>query len=345
MLGFSYNGKHCEEMHVHFIPKETQRGDLMSDYETIDDDRAWFDGGDYYKSRVKPREFSLPCFYEDITRKELEDIVKWLDRRTVGYLIFDDRPYARYYVRPTKQVAFKNYGIDYGSRRVYSGTFTITLKAFWPFAELINTTSDAAPVEAFNEVDLLSSDEMPGVDAKSVSSLLVYNPGTELGQSYIEFMGTASTNGLVITNTTNGDKCTLKSPADGDQLNVDSKKGRVENVSGSTVTLDYSKHNDGYIHFEPNRILVNSISVGQTSGSKVITSSYAFKPEYVGTYIWMDNTWKLIDTYTSPSSMKVSTNASETKTVRTKIVTMNKLTITGRTSATKLNIYCRPEVR
>ena len=353
MLGFSFNGRHCEELHVHFIPKESQRGNIMSDYEVLDDERSWFAGGDYYRSRVKSRQFELPCYYEDVSRKELEDIVKWLDRREQGYLIFDDRPFARYYVHPTKRIEPKNYGIEYGLARRYSGTFTVTFTAYYPFADLLYTNEEDAPIEALNEVDLLPEDLMPATDVKSLSEFVVYNPGTELGQSFIEFAGTtgaANGDNLVITNVTNGDKCIIRAGTTtdtGKHYEIDSKKGRMELVSTTGRILDYVPHGAGYIHFEPNVILADNILITQTSGSRVLTSHYAFKPEYVGAYIYIDGGWKYLGTYTSEAEMQMNVNASSTKTVRTKIVTMNRLTITkdANASISTLNVYCRPEVR
>ena len=32
----------------------------------------------------------MPCYYEDIDKKTMEQIVRWLDRRTSGRLVFDE---------------------------------------------------------------------------------------------------------------------------------------------------------------------------------------------------------------------------------------------------------------
>lgn len=350
MLGFTYNGKHCEELHVKYIPKETQRGDIMSDYETISSERSWVAGGDYYRARVKSRVFELPCYYEDLSRKELEDMVKWLDRRTSGYLIFDERPYARYFVRPTKRIEPKNYGLGYGTNRRYSGTLTITFTAYWPFAELIYTDEGTAPMSEYDEVDLLPAAEMPSSDVHALTETLVYNPGTELGQSIIRFAGSTGSSDLVIRNVANGDECVLKAgltTATGEYLELNSKTGRVERVTTNGRVLDYIYHDKGYIHFVSDHISNNNLRISQTSGSRVLTSSGAFTEDNLGEYIYIDSGWKYLGTYTSPSSMSMNVNASATKTTRTRIATMNRLTITKGSGAniTQLDIICKPEVR
>ena len=350
MLGFTYNGKHCEELHVHYIPKESQRGDRMSDYEVLDDARSWFSGGDFYRSRVKPRVFELPCYFEDLTNKEVNDIIKWLDRRTSGFFVFDDRPYARYFVRPTKRIEPKEYGWEYGMNRRYSGTFTITFTAYWPFATLLTTTEEGAKFVEFDEVDLLPQAEMPSSDMKAVTEGLIYNPGTELGQSIIRFAGSTGSDDLVIHNVTTNDYCILKagleSPENG-YIELNSKTGRVEKVTPTGRLLDFTFHGKGYIHFAPNVILADSVGISQTASSRTLKSSAAFSPDYVGKYVWIDNGWKYLGTYTSESYMDMNVNATATKNVRTKIATMNYLTITKAANAniTQLDVICKPEVR
>lgn len=321
MLGFSYNGKHTDEMHIGYIPDAGDRGDLVSDYAVVSADRSWAPGADYYTTRTKVREFKLKCFYEMITRREREEILRWIDRRTSGYLIFDDRPYARYTVRPNKAPDIKDYTQFVGTERVFSGTMTIYFAAYYPFAELTEKNTDEAGPEALADLDLLPSSMMPS------SGTLIYNPGTELGQSIITTTGAAT-----ITNNTNGDMCAITSG----NCVIDSKRGSVVR-SGS---LDFSVHNYGYIHFVPNRIIRNNIQVKQTSGSTTIQGYGSFASDMVGAYIYLGSTWKKIISFTDSSHIVVASSAGSTATTRTIIATMNELSVTG--SAT---IQCRPEVR
>lgn len=94
MNGFNYNGVHNSELKVRYIPDPLERGDYFSDYEVIDEERSWFPGGDFYKTRVKSKVKSIECYYEQVTKGEKDKIIRWLDRRTSGKLWFDDRPYA-----------------------------------------------------------------------------------------------------------------------------------------------------------------------------------------------------------------------------------------------------------
>ena len=347
MLGFTYNGKHCEKnLHVKYVPKESERGDLMDDYDVLDQDRSWNPGGYYYKARPKARTFTLPCFYEDLTRKQREDIVKWLDRRGSGWLIFDERPWARYYVHPTKKVEFKDYSFGGNEERRYSGTFSITLTAYYPFAELIGTTEESAPFGADAEVDLLKDAEMPSGSIGTKTEFVLYNPGTEATNTEITFVGSTGSDDLVITNVTTGDVCVLKAGLTATSAApyvLNSKTGRVTRGG----VLDFSYHDKGYIQLAPNEILRDNIAVGTTSGSRTISSNSAFLPEFMGAYIYVGNAWKYLGTFNTARSMDMNVNASSTGTERTKIASMNYFTIqkANNASITKFEIAYIPEVR
>ena len=350
MLGFTYNGKHSDELKINYVPDAAKRGEIMTDYEVLDNERSWFPGGDYYKARVKSKLFELPCYYEDITRKEFENIAKWVACDTKGYLIFDQRPYARYFVVPTKRIEPRDYGFDDGMFSRHSGTLTITFTAYYPFAELLYDNADTAPLQASNEVSLLPAAEMPGNSALNKTDMVIYNPGTKLGNSIIRFAGSTGSDDLTITNVTTGDVCVIKKgtvTAENSWLEFDSKTGRVETVTQSGRVLNFVPHGKGYICFAPNEVIADQCPIQQTSGSKIITSAHAFKPEYLGMYIYVDSGWRYIGTYTSDASISMNVNAAATKSTSTKIATMNYLTISkaNNASITQLDIICKPEVR
>lgn len=337
LFGFIYNGKHSDEMHLGFIPDASGRGDLVSGYSVIGADRSWAPGSDYYTTRTTTRNFELKCFYEMITRREREDILRWIDRRTSGELIFDDRPYAKYTVRPSKAPAIKDYPQFVGAESRYSGTITLYFAAHYPFAELTETDYNTASMEARIDLDLLPTAMM---NAQGVvgSTTLIYNPGTELGHSIIRLAGGGT---VTIKNTTNGDETkTVGAPSN---YVLDSKLGSAATVSGGVRTESSSAHDKGYIHFEPNRIIRRDLQISTTSGSSTVTGYGAFTAEMAGAFIFVSNTWKKIESVTNSREIVLASGASTTATSRTTIATMNVLTVTG--STTGLSIECRPEVR
>lgn len=108
----------------------------MNDFDTSEVEFDSRDGGYYFGTHIAPRVFELPCFYEDIDNRTKEKLVQWLDPRKSGTLIFDERPYAKYEVVPTKKIEFREYGhYDETGTLRRSATFTITFTAYSPFAE------------------------------------------------------------------------------------------------------------------------------------------------------------------------------------------------------------------
>ena len=350
MLGFTYNGKHTDDLKVKYIPDAIERGDFYADFETIHIERSWFAGGEYFKSRVKTRVFELSCYYEQITREDREAILRWLDRRTSGELIFDERPYASYRVHPTKKIEFKDYLQRINDIDLFSGTFTITFSAFYPFAKLLYETSDALESNYICETNLLPRSMMPPVVAVNDTEFLVYNPGTEIGHSVIQFAGSTGSNDFVIRNVTTGDVCVIRrglNTADDVHYELNSKLGRAEDVERGYRTLNFVFHDEGYITFAPCEVVIRDAVVETTSGKREVVSDGLFDESLIGKYIYLDSGWRYIGDVLDENTLTTNINAASTGTFITSIVTMNRLTVTKASDAfvETLKVECKAEVR
>lgn len=357
MQGFTYNGKHSSSMGVYFIPDANERGDFQPDFEVIDFERSWHSGGEYLHSRTKTRVFNLSCYYEDITIEQREEILRWLDRRTSGDLVFDDREYATYHVRPTKKIEFKDYlqRDQIANRDLYSGTFTIVFSAYDPFASLnIMHSTSSTSRRALAETGLLPESMTPTVPVLStITNFVMYNPGTEYGHTIIRFSGATGSSDLVIKNATTGDVCVLKAGLVVDSKNyieINSKTGRVELITyDGARDLYFAFHDEGYIRLAPCMPVKRNLVVGTTSGSKTVTAtSGSFNPDMVGQYIYIDGSWKYIGAYISANKIDTNTTASRTASgISTNVVTMNYITVSraSDSTVTKFEMTCNPEVR
>ena len=98
-----------------------------------------------------------------VTIEEREAILQWLDYKTSGELIFDNRPYVSYTVRPTKKISFKDYLQEEMGERFYSGTFTISFTAFDPFGKLTQDFVDDPVVNQRLEAEtgVIDENKMP----------------------------------------------------------------------------------------------------------------------------------------------------------------------------------------
>lgn len=259
MQGFTYNGIHCSTYSVYYTPDAAARGSFFSDYDVIDEENGWTPGGNYYKSRVKSKEFSLSCFYDNVTYATRENIIRWLDRRTSGELIFDARPWAKYFVRPTKTIIANDYlQVNNGVEELYSGTFTVVFTAYHPFAELIYSSIDDCKDDEEARRFTSEINVMPdGINLPNPKpdSYAVYNMGTETGHSIVRFKGRTGSSPLKIKNSKNGTEFAIREGAitqTGEWYEANSKTGRMEKrTETGNPMIDFSVHDDGYITFEP----------------------------------------------------------------------------------------------
>lgn len=57
MEGFSFNGVHCSEFGIHYIPDAVDRVPIMPEYKQIENTVTGRHGGYYYGNQVEPLEF------------------------------------------------------------------------------------------------------------------------------------------------------------------------------------------------------------------------------------------------------------------------------------------------
>lgn len=78
MSGFTLDGKYSGDFNLWFIPSPANR---MLDLPTFDLREATVtgkDGGYYYGRQAGIREFSLECYFEDISIETFESMMRWL---------------------------------------------------------------------------------------------------------------------------------------------------------------------------------------------------------------------------------------------------------------------------
>lgn len=252
MRGFSFCGKWLDEFgSVYYTPGAEIRGDQMADYEIFSEEFKGKDGGYQYGNRVKPKEFELPIFYENMTRAELLRLIAWFDRRQKGALVFEDRMYAAYEAVPSARVQLQDHKENRNGEEKHHGTMTVYLTAYDPLATLLVTAGDDDLMGADNEVMMLPVDCMPDEPTASSKSFLIYNPGTEMTPTVIRLAGDCADE-LTIENKTTGQVCVIRGMTSGitsdagRHIEISSATGRVEMV-GASRELAFELHDKGYI--------------------------------------------------------------------------------------------------
>lgn len=236
-------------------------------------DRSWGDGGYYYYSKYKVRTFGLRCFFEDITREELNQIILWLSKDSCGKLIFDDRKDVYYMVRPAGVTDLEPFGVRHGwmNQMTYSGTFTCQMTAYDPLGVMnISSTEDGAMTEDYSYCGILPSSMMPPEPVTTDTSFLIYNCGTNRCEPVIELAGSAPS-GVTIRNLSNGTTCTLVALPEEGTVRIDGAIGKVTVVTEGGEEEAFELHDDGYISLESYGVIFRDVIVQTTAGSNLLT--------------------------------------------------------------------------
>lgn len=286
-------------------------------------------------------------FFEDITIQKREQIRQWLDQKTSGELIFDDRPFVYYNVRPTKTVTGKLYisRHDGVSTDTYSGTFTVTFTAYEPFGyQKYKYYTGLDEDGASRYCGMLEENEMPPQPETTDTEFLLYNCGTEPCHTKITIAGEAD-DGLMIHNKTNGTWCKITSLPETGSLVIDSRLGSVSVINNGTETLDFQYHDEGFQKLEPAGVIMEDIWL--TTEANSASATIENKPNnknVAGSYILIDGEWVKI-VAEDETGITLESEAESSGVSMTKIVPMNEIEITGTSvSQTALNIDYFPMI-
>lgn len=247
-------------------------------------------------------------------------------------MIFDERPFVSYDVRPTKVASGKRYAV-YNSEtgaETYSGTFTVTFSAYAPYGRLhYKDYTDFDAEGAGQYCGMVEHDEMPASPTVSSRDFLLYNCGTQPCDTLFLMGGTASS-GLTITNNTNGTSCTLTSFPSTGYLEIDSRYGSIAWVHGNDRDLAFNYHVKGFVTLDPYMACEDEIVAGYTGGSTTVVRQNAdFDERFVGKYIYIDGGWRKITAVSAGGTATVNSAPTHTGVEQTKAVTMNEISITG----------------
>lgn len=256
MTGFSYNGVHCSTFGLVYVPSYDDLWVSNPEFDVYDKDVEWRHGGYWYGAKARKRTFTIKCLFEEIDIATREKIKQWVRRDSAGQLVFDDKPFVYWDVRPGK-IPVGNWYMD--NNDTHSGTVTLTFNCYDPFGHLTrkyNTPSNTGVHDdgASDYCNLIMYDEMPADPVPTDTSFNVYNPGTEECGLTIEISGTTS-NPFRFFNATNNTECVFESlPADGLHVKINGENGYVmTKMAGSDFGENgYAYHDRGVVRLSPN---------------------------------------------------------------------------------------------
>lgn len=125
--GFKFNGTHSSTLNlVRVSDSDRYQEDLVPDMDNTTSDIPGGDGQYYFGSRFKEREISCSMAYDKITETNRRQIKRWLGDKQIHELIFDEKPYIKYYAKVNKSITTKDLCFMENDSRVYKGEFDIS---------------------------------------------------------------------------------------------------------------------------------------------------------------------------------------------------------------------------
>ena len=316
-------------------------------------------GGYIYGATIRPKEFTLRCYYEDqhIAKGVMAQAYNLFKVGRSGKLVFERRPWCYYYATVTSVDTTDMYNY-------MNGLFVVTMKAYYPFARIIgegdemfcNELTDPYHNEIMKNTALLDDPDMilpTSFDYPDQSVFLLYNPGTECADVGIVLQGTAG-DGIKITNLTNGQSCRYMEFNTGLDYEI-----YTDGINGKTIlrpsndmvhdepSLAFLYHDYGFIKLDPAFPILRDLYVtyyGTTVESvKILYQEEEEKEWYKDKYIYLDTGWYKIQKCVDEHTLTLY-DAAESGHIQTNIVLMNEIKVTAspNSSITKLAFIYKP---
>lgn len=272
--GFSFCGVDIADIGLTYVPETSAIYSPYSGaaFNVSASTDGTMDGGLFYGTTLKPKEFTLRCIFEDsdVRGGIMSEVLNLFSRGRTGKLVFKNRDWLWWNATVTSTVdtsRFTNY---------MNGFVSVTLTAYYPFArsDIISLTGEED--EAFakdlkNNSGIIAADKMPAIPEVFGNSteFAVYNPGTETAKCAISIAGDL-TDGIVITNSTTGQTCELRG------INTGSKKLIIDSMNGKTILYNsengskenaYLYHRGGFIDLAPGTMAFRDITVYLPTGN------------------------------------------------------------------------------
>lgn len=260
-MTFSFCGVDISEYGLYYVPKPEDIFVWGEEYETHDLTVSGYDGGYWFGTTVKPKEFELECYFEEITHLQMKKIQTLFARGRTGTLVFEERPFLSYTATVT----------EFGKPELYvgySGTLVLKLTAYTPFSvmdrlsvnsydeygpkynDLLKSTTGILPPSQTPPVQIVGDDP---ITAQTFFNL--YNPGDARADTIIRIAGDVGT-GVSIYNNATKQRCTVKGLTKamttnaGKWLEIDSRSGKVYLTDGVSPVMAFLFHDNGFIQLD-----------------------------------------------------------------------------------------------
>lgn len=353
--GFSFCGVDIAKWELEYAPELTDTYVWgPAGYNVNEESFDAHDGGYFYGTTMKPKEFTLRCYYEEqhVNRGIIASITSFFYRGRTGRLIFKRRPWVWYNATVTS--------IDYSKMtNTQNGIITIGMKAYYPFARHDTLWMlDDPPNQADKEHNSALLSETMTPDNKLIAgsdplteakTLMLYNGGTEKAAVAVEIAGDVG-EGVTIYNRTTGQSCGFVAMSKaittdvGKYIVCDGLNGKTMLTDGKNPELSFLYHDGGFLDLKPAFPIDRNIEITMMQNSIIITSREKFDETMAGKYVWLRNAWHKINAVLNESTAYIDETMPEDATEVTTIAEMNELEVVPKStmSLTRLNFIYKP---
>lgn len=306
--GFSFCGIDIADLGLEYAP-ELQDTYVYrpQQYDLSEETFQGHDGGYFYGTTVKPKEFTLRCFYEGhhLNSGLLTKLFDIFKRGKTGRLVFQKRDWCWYTATVVK-------ADDSRIANFINGVFTITMKAYYPFARTDKTYITDEDIALGREDDMMRNsamlkgiewdmdknfvgDEPISITSGSTKSFMLYNPGTENASVCIEIAGNLSS-GVKIHNKKTGQTCEVigfnstSGTYEGCSLLLDSLSGKclIKNANDE-ISYGFLFHDSGFIDLGSDYPVRRNITMNVVPGTNnqfvVRDSDILLDSSYIGKHL------------------------------------------------------------
>lgn len=307
---FSFKYTDISEYGLHYAPERNDWHIWGNDFKVIEKIVDSRDGGQHYGSTVQPKQFSLRCYFEEITEYQLAMVYSLFKKDAYGPLVFDERPWLTYTATVTKPPEIVKYPAHNGT---YSGTVVFGMTAYNPFGYSTEHYTDSLSMDSrvLEKIDqFMATTGIVSMATAPVNSTIsdtspataqfkhyYLNGGDAPAQTTITIAGDVGT-GIDIYNYATKQTCRVIGLTDanttniGEALTINSQDGSCYMwMSGSN---GYRYHDKGYIQMAPNVPIYRNVGFYYDGEGNITSDSGPLSPLMENKHIYIDGGWRQI---------------------------------------------------
>ena len=141
-LGFTFAGHHSSEFGLLVVSDGSRyHQNLYSNFSDTIVQVPGKNGAYYFGTQMGTKDFTIQCVFDNMNSHTRQRLEQWLYPNKTGWIIFDETPYKKYYVKISQGISFdfipfdefKNKGNLYFQRDIYKGELTIPFFTFYEY--------------------------------------------------------------------------------------------------------------------------------------------------------------------------------------------------------------------